>query len=75
MLGILEIIEDPSLSFYSCLFVVEKASWGWRPVIDLFPLKKFIRQTPFRMGAAFSVLKSVRKGDFVTSVDLKDSYF
>ena len=38
-------------------------------MIDLSPLNEFVRQT------TASVLLSVRKGDFLASVDLKDAYF
>ena len=33
----LEIVLDPGPGFYSRLFLVEKATGGWRPVIDLSP--------------------------------------
>ena len=33
--GALEIALDPGPGFYSRLFLVEKATGGWRPVIDL----------------------------------------
>ena len=36
--GALEIVPDPSPGFYSRLFLVEKATGGWRPVIDLSTL-------------------------------------
>ena len=71
----LEIVTDPDPGFYSRLFLVEKASGGWRPVIDLSPLNEFVRQTPFKMETAAPVLLSVREGDFLASVDLKDVYF
>ena len=47
--GVLETVSDPDPGFYSRLFLVEKSSGGWRPVIDLSPLNEFVRQTPFRM--------------------------
>ena len=71
----LEISNDPSLGFYSRSLLVEKASGGWRPVIDIFPLNKFIQQTPFKMETASSVLNSVEKDNFMALVDLKDMYF
>ena len=40
--GALEIARDPGPSFYSRLFLVEKASGGWRPVIDLSHLNDFV---------------------------------
>ena len=73
--GVLEIIPDPDPGFYSCLFLVEKSSGGWRPVIDLSPLNEFVRQTPFRMETPNSVLLAVSKDDFLASIDLKDTYF
>ena len=44
-------------------------------MIDLSPLNEFVRQTPFRMETAASMLLSVRGGDFLASLDLKDAYF
>ena len=73
--GVLEIVSDPDPGFYSRLFLVEKASGGWRPVIDLSPLNEFVHQTPFRMETPNSVLLAVRKNDFLVSIDLKDAYF
>ena len=73
--GVLEIVLDPGPGFYSRLFLVEKASGGWRPVIDLSPLNEFIQQTPFRMETLSSVLLAVRENDFLESIDLKDVYF
>ena len=73
--GALEIARDPGPGFYSCLFLVEKATGGWRPVIDLFHLNDFVQLTPFKMETVASVLLSVREGDFLASLDLKDAYF
>ena len=73
--GALEIARDPGPGFYSRLFLVEKASGGWRPVIDLSHLNEFVQLTSFKMETVASVLLSVREGDFLASLDLKDSYF
>ena len=48
---------------------------GWRPVIDLSHLNEFIQLTHFKMETVASVLLSVREGDFLASLDLKDAYF
>ena len=48
---------------------------GWRPVIDLSHLNDFIQLTSFKMETVASVLLSVREGDFLASLDLKDAYF
>ena len=73
--GALEVVVDPGPGFYSRLFLVEKATGGWRPVIDLSPLNGFVWQTPFRMETVASVLSAIREGDFMASIDLKDAYF
>ena len=71
----LEIVENQSPGFYSRLFLVEKATGGWRPVIDLSPLNLFVRQTKFRMETVALVMASIREGNFMASLDLKDAYF
>ena len=38
-------------------------------------INEFVQQTPFKMETASSVLLSVRKGDFLASIDLKDASF
>ena len=73
--GALEITRDPGPGFYSRLFLVEKASGGWRPVIDLSHLNEFVQLTPFKMKTVASVLLYVREGNFLASLDLKDAYF
>ena len=73
--GALEIARDPGPGFYSRLFLVEKATGGWRPVIDLSHLNDFVQLTPFKMETVASVLLPVREGDFLASLDLKDAYF
>ena len=73
--GALEIARDPGPGFYSRLFLVEMATGGWRPVIDLSHLNDFVQLTPFKMETVASVLLSVREGDFLASLDLKDAYF
>ena len=57
--GAVEVVDDPGLGFYCRLFLVEKATGGWRPVIDLSPLNGFVRQTLFRMEMVASVLASI----------------
>ena len=48
---------------------------GWHPVIDLSHLNGFVLQTAFKMETVASVLLSVREGDFLASIYLKDAYF
>ena len=69
------LVLDPGPGFYSRLFLMEKATEGWRTVIDLSHLNEFVLQTPFKMETVTSVLLSIRAGDFLASIDLEDAYF
>ena len=72
--GAIELAPLPSPGFYNRLFVVMKASGAWRLVIDLSTLNLRIQQTSFKMETLQSVLLSVRPGDWMVSLDLKDAY-
>ena len=72
--GAVELAPLPSPGFYSRLFVVMKASGSWRPVIDLSLLNLRVQKTSFKMETLRSVLLSVRAGDWMVSLDLKDAY-
>ena len=65
--------QDPG--FYSRLFVVAKASGGWRPVIDLSPLNRSFIKTKFRMETNRTIMSAIRKDDWMISFDLQDTYF
>ena len=65
-------VPPDSPGFYSNVFLVRKASGGWRPVIDLKNLNAHIH---FRMFTTSSVLNSVEKGDYVFKIDLQHAYF
>ena len=65
----------PTPGFYGRLFCVPKASGGWRPVLDLSRLNKYLVQIPFRMETAASIRESIRQDDWAVSIDLTDAYF
>ena len=60
--------------FYSRLFVVQKDSGAWRPIIDLSTLNTYIASQRFHMETPQSVLRSIRQGDWMISLDLQDAY-
>ena len=68
-------VPPDSPGFYSNVFLVRKASGGWRPVIDLKNLNAHIHAPHFRMFTTSSVLSSVEKGDYLFKIDLQDAYF
>ena len=72
--GAVELAPLPSHGFYSRLFLVWKTSRSWRPVIDLSTLNLFVDVSHFRMETIQSVLLSVRQGDWMASIDLKEAY-
>ena len=72
--GAVELAPLPSPGFYSCLFVVWKTSGSWRPVIDLSHLNRFVDVSHFQMETIQSALLSVRQGDWMASIDLKEAY-
>ena len=63
-----------SPGFYSRLFLVQKASGSWRPIIDLSTLNDYITSSHFHMKTPQSVLRSIRPGDWMISLDLQDAY-
>ena len=68
-------VPPDSPGIYSNVFLVRKASGGWRPVIDLKNLNAHIHAPHFRMFTTSSVLSSVEKGDYAFKIDLQDAYF
>ena len=71
----LESVDQHSPGFCSWLFLVEKVTGEWRPVIDLSTLNGFVTLMKFKMETVVSVSGSIRNGDWLFSIDLKDSYF
>ena len=63
-----------SPGFYSRLFLVQKASGSWRPIIDLSTLNDYITSSHFHIETPQSVLCSSRPGDWMVSLDLQDAY-
>ena len=63
-----------SPGFYSRLFLVQKASRSWRPIIDLSTLNDYITSSHFHMETPRSVLSSICPGDWMISLDLQDAY-
>ena len=66
--------NPPSPGFCSRLFVVWKTSGSWKSVIDLSRLNGFVHQAQFKMETSQSILQSVRRGDWIVSIDLKNAY-
>ena len=63
-----------SLGFYSHLFLVPKPHQRWRPVIDLSRLNTFLHIKQFNMETPESIRTSLILGEWVSSIDLSDTY-
>ena len=68
-------ISPDTPGFYSNVFLVPKASGGWRPVIDLKQLNHHTDALHFHMHSISSVLSTVERGDYAFKIDLQDAYF
>ena len=61
--------------FYSTYFIIKKKTGGFRPILDLRGLNRYLKVMPFHMLTTKDILQSVAPGEWFTSVDLKDAYF
>lgn len=68
-------VPNPGPGFYSNLFLVPKRTGGWRPVINLSRLNRFLIVPHFKMESTRAVSAAVRPGDWAISIDLSDAYF
>ena len=71
-------LSEPHLKspgFYSHMFMRRKSSGAWRPILNLKRLNKSIVAKKFRMDTIPIVVASLQKGEWVTSIDLRDAYF
>lgn len=60
---------------YSTYFLVKKTGSGLCSVLDLRGLNKFLKVLPFHMLTITDILRTIAKGEWFTSVNLKDAYF
>lgn len=61
-------------AFYSLLFLVPKSNGGFRPVIDVSRLNKFVDCPHFKMETVRSIKDAMRPDDWSISIDLSDAY-
>ena len=56
------------------LLCAEKTG-GFRPIVNLKPLNRFIKYEHFKMDGLETVRILVKKGDWFIKLNLKDAYF
>ena len=64
-----------SLGFYNRLFLVPKPNNRWRPILDLSTLNTFLNTESFKIETPETIRTSLQAGEWVTSIDFKDTYF
>jgi ribonuclease HI len=72
----IEQVTNQEPGFCSTFFLVpKKDSDEMRPVINLKGLNKFVKCPTFKMHSPSSIVRMIRKGNWLASIDLKDAYF
>ena len=67
-------VTEATNQFVSELFLVPKKDGSQRPVVNLKPLNRFIKRQKFKMEGAKVIRDLLQKGDWMTSIDLRDAY-
>ena len=60
--------------FTSSIFLIAKRSGGFRPIINLRGLNQFLIHQKFKMEGISTVRHTIREGDWLAKLDLKDAY-
>ena len=71
----ISLVQGQSPGFHSQLFVVPRKDGGQRPIINLKKLNSFVKPQHFKMESITMLKDILKKGDYMTKVDLKDAYF
>ena len=69
------VVQPGQEGFVSQIFLVPKKNSGYRPVVNLKALNKFVAEEHFKMEGFHMVKDLVKPGDWLTELDLKDAYF
>ena len=68
-------ITNPSQGHYSTFFLVCKPDGSQRPILNLKPLNEFVKVQKFKMCTPQIIIPTLRQGDWLASIDLKDAYY
>ena len=71
-----ELVQNQtSFGFFNRLFLVPKPNNKWRPILDLSKLNLFLKAEKFKMETLETIRTFLQQGEWVTSIDFKDTYF
>ncbi len=68
------IIESSNPCFISGIFLIPRKTGGFRPIINLKGLNQFISYNHFKLEGIPTVKSTIREGDWLAKIDLKDAY-
>ena len=71
----ISVVQPNKGSFISQIFVIPKRDEGYRPVVNLKALNKFIAEEHFKMEGFHMVKDLAEPKDWMAKIDLKDAYF
>lgn len=72
--GAIERAIDCENQFLSPYFVIPKSSGGWRFILNLKHLNRFILAPHFKLEDWKTVIRLISPGDYLASIDLEDAY-
>jgi hypothetical protein len=67
-------VRASKIGFVSSMFIIKKASGGFRPIINLKKLNDFLVYRHFKMEGLPTLKHLIREGDWMVKIDLKDAY-
>jgi len=73
--GAIRLCQNQPNQYLSTLFLVGKKDGGYRPVINLKQLNKFIPYQHFKMEGLHYLKYMLKEGDYMCKLDMKDAYF
>jgi hypothetical protein len=70
----IRVMPVDSNQFVCRIFVVPKQPEGWRPVLNLKPLNKFLVYQHFKMENWYQIRNLIKPESYLARIDLKDAY-
>lgn len=68
-------VKPQDNQFTSTLFLVQKETGDYRPIINLCALNRFLGKESFKMEGLQVVKSLIQQADFMIELDLKDAYY
>jgi len=73
--GTIELVSDSEGQFLSPYFAIKKSSGGWRFILNLKRLNRFVDTPHFKIENWKNVICLLSPENYLASIDLEDAYF